>query len=133
MSFNLYAFDIKRVIELLTPRYPNKIIIDRVLLNNENLTNVVCQKDIPEKLYYKYANELIDDFIKHTINSFDIFYISCLKPLAFSRDEVNWFINNHEARACLWKVINRLPIETSGKSVEYHRCQSTIWLAIPID
>lgn len=75
-------------------------------------------------------DEIIDDFLVYTLNSFEFCYISRPSLGALTEPERRWFIENVEARAYIYDNV-KLDPELSGRFIRFQRIGKSIFLVTP--
>lgn len=88
---------------------------------------------IESKMGQELANireEILDDFIAYTINSFEFCFV-CRPGLAkLTEKERRFFVNAHEARTYIYNAIQFNP-EIAGRFVRIQRIRCNLFVVVP--
>lgn len=79
-------------------------------------------KDLP--------GEFVDNYIKHTISSFQMVSVLGYRVDYLTPREIESFHSQIEATQELWKSI-QLPVELAGEEVMVHRVGGKLWIVVP--
>lgn len=74
--------------------------------------------------------ELIDDFIVYSINSFEFVYISRPSLSKLTEKERRWFVENERAVKFIYETL-RFNTELAGRFIRYQRIGKSIFLITP--
>jgi hypothetical protein len=101
-----YAYDLHRVIALLQSHAPLREM---------------------ESYGQGYLEFLIDGFIKHTIEGFQIVSVTGHNIHDYTPEQLSWFMAQTEAISLLWETM-AIPVFASGKPVYIARVKDVVWL-----
>lgn len=117
---HVHCWDISHVIRLLSEHNTSQLVISRAIRYHHHNVNITPPNP--------YLDSLIDDFICHAINSFQIVAVAEFNPQRVTSQELTWFNMNEYARSQLWQLTRGLAIEYAGSMVNYARIGSMIYL-----
>lgn len=120
----LHVFDVSGVMKIIT-EYPFNSLVQKRIVESIDIDSYDTDGRMKQ-----IKNSLIDDFLRNTINSFQICWVNGYSSHYNTREEQDWINHNEEARKLLYAIIN-LPPELSGAHIGYQRIDTAIFLAIP--
>ena len=85
---------------------------------------------IPQPGEFVVANELVDNFVKHTIACFQVVSVLGYREDYMRAQQISWFQSQIEAAQELWRSI-RIPPELAGEEVIVHRVDGRVWIVVP--
>jgi hypothetical protein len=117
---NVHCWDITHIMGLLREHPSSQLVISRAIRYHH------CNVSITES--NPYWDTLVDDFICHTINSFEEVMVAEFNPMRVSPQEHTWFNLNQNARKELWQMLRPLAYHYAGSMVNYARVGGVIYL-----
>lgn len=131
--YDLNVWDISHAFEVLDS-LPVKVIamnryIERKGLNPDNAMLWHDETEMGRELRV-IREEVLDDFIIYTINSFEFCYISRPGLSILSEKERRYFLDAHAARAHIYQTVQLAP-ELAGRFIRYQRIGKSIYLITP--
>lgn len=103
--------------------------IEREGLNPDNAVLYTFESKMGQELA-NIQEEILDDFIAYTINSFEFCYISRPSLGQLTEKERRYFCDAHEARSYIYSAIKFDP-SIAGRFVRMQRIRCNLFLLVP--
>lgn len=132
-KFSLEVWDIRHVLEVLDAIPLKSFALSRYIESrglNPDHAMLWREEDSIGKEIRLIRENLLDDFIVFTFNTFEFSFISRPELMQLTQKERHFFMECDEARSELYKTIQLNP-ELAGRFLRYQRIGTTVFLITP--
>lgn len=116
---DVLVWDISHIIGMLREQPCTQLQISRAIRFHHHIESVTYPNP--------YMDSLINDWLGHSINSFQEVMVSEYNPNGMTPQEITWFNLNEKARSELWSITRPLAMY-SGSMVNLARVGNLIYI-----
>lgn len=126
---DVLVYDVSRVLHALRDHPVTEILKTRIMRHSHTGHGSLCSRGTMGLLQIAHG-QLVDDFMKHAINSYQEVWIMGYDPSTNTEQERQWFHLNTDAWQLLWEII-RVDNRYAGSMVGFTRINNLVYLYVP--